>query len=227
MSIKIGLPVNSNLAKDCAPINDLLELRTSKSGALNSELITGVEFLPLRVRKIAEYIAGGILQLGILGDDTAVDFNLDMPINRSTYPQKKLFSLDKLPKSRFSLLTRQETPAEEISDFLSGGEGKLVTSYPRLSNKTLFPSQRYQSDRIEKSDGQNERLLRAMPERFIAATDIVRSGDTARAFDLNFQTLMESGPGLWRSVYLDRRDQQILDTAEQLRERLAPLIGPL
>ena len=243
--IRIGIPVNSRLAEDCVPIADLLEFGPERNGVLTSSALQEAQFYPLRVRTIGQYINNMIIQLGILGDDTAVDMNLDKPSAPSSsrsevvdfyppgepgrwiLPARKVLTFWGLPLTRFSLLTRREDSEEQIKAVLQGAcSGRIVTSYTSLTCKALFPkSDPWAGTVIEKSDGQNERLLRSMPDRFIAATDIVRSGATAAEFDLDDNMLMLSRTGLWRAIYWDERDKKVLDVAEQLRERLKPLLS--
>lgn len=252
--LKIGLPTNSRLAIDCQPVADLLELEENPSGMYKSRFVPEARFIPCRARTIAEYIQRKVFALGVLGDDVALDAGLDNPGTPNTdtetlnidnriilkpdllgaqengssviNPDMKIFPLRKLPSVALALLRRSETPDDEIQDFLSGRKpGRLVTSYPRVTQTVLFSGAIPAGLVIEKSGGQNERLLRAIPERFIAAVDIVRTGETAEKYGLvREKTLLQTQPGLWRALYWDSRDERVLRVATTLRERLESLI---
>lgn len=203
--IKIGIPVNSRLQEDCSPVADFLEFKKSLYGVIQSRFVPNALFYPLRVRTIAKYVRERTLDLGILGEDTAIDEDLE-------YSVLKCFSLNKLPATALCLLMRKEDAAQNRSF------NEILTSYPKATKKILDPK-----CPVITEEGQIEFQLRNFGDRFGAAVDIVRSGQTTKKFGLvAVTTLLQSRPGLWKVQY---PSQQINDTENSIRERLLPLIN--
>lgn len=82
--IIIGLPTNTRLAEDCRPIKEALELE-GKMGRFTSPYVPDAVFRTGRARDIVLRLRDNIFGLGIIGDDTALDMDLErgMQTNKS------------------------------------------------------------------------------------------------------------------------------------------------
>ena len=121
MNIVIGLPSNSNMAADCSPIREVLELERrpdAPPNVMRSRLIDGAEFCTLRVEDIADFIRRGVFSFGVIGDDTACEADLD---------------ISPLPGSTRSLL-------DEIQDITQ--RAKSCPRSSSLESYPLFPKNR-------------------------------------------------------------------------------------
>jgi len=202
----VGIPSNGRMEEDCAPFSDALALEGG-DGLYESPYIPGVAFRKMRATDIARFLREGIYCLGILGDDTAVEADLD---------GNRIASF-KVEPVTLSVIAREESPSPPA-------EGRIITSYPNATRK-LIGSEYKQLAIDGQIAGKVESVVRYgdVPNVW-GAVDVVRTGDTLKRFNLTrVDDLLTSRPGIWRSPKLDPRtknrvEDKIGKICEKIRE---------
>lgn len=237
--IKIGFPTNSRTGQDCLPLKEALEL-TGKENILRSPFLSDAVFRVLRVIDIARFIRMGIFQLGIIGDDIAIENSLEIPFAKEgqdglvmgprttsplvVYPENRVASFKGLDASTYlTLMIREEELSSYPSSEILRRAGVIATSYPTCAYKLLD-----WKGGMFICDGQTESIVRNQDvPGTVAGLDVVKRGETMRLFRLfPYSTLLESSPGLWKSPNIpDAKRTQVEDTIGVLLERLAPFFS--
>ncbi|OGJ43573.1 hypothetical protein A3I58_04025 [Candidatus Peregrinibacteria bacterium RIFCSPLOWO2_02_FULL_39_10] len=240
------------MAEDCAPIRDVLELEGSQ-GAFRSRFVPDAVFRSLRVADIARFLKRGIFQLGIIGDDTACEEDLEI----QGFSSKILAQLDRVrskteattelepyifcPVNRKAILNLGEPTCMTLfarpdvkgtlpfpNRLLSSG--RIATSYPNLAGKALRISNDMNPVSVETFDGKIESIVANGDDKnIVGGFDLVRTGNTLDEFGLvKYGSVAESRPGIWQtpSLITDQSMRSgVADVLAILRERLGYFIN--
>lgn len=250
--IVVGLPTNRRMSQDIRPMYDALELEGDKS-VLRSRFVEGVEFWERRASDIARSVKENVCQLGVLGDDMAIENGL-LPPSRSMYetmfsgnepsvyippfyylPQNKVAGLILGDDVWVTLFARMDLKKRYMFPDRLIPAGTIASSYPNLTRALLA---RFDYDgrlKVAPFEGSIEAVVanRDDPE-IVGGVDVVRTGDTMRRFDLiDMNRLMRSCVGLWRSPrYIRGLESPNMRVCEQrmnevicaIRERLGDIV---
>lgn len=234
--IIIGLPSNSRMRKDLEPYEQALEIK--RDGIrFTSPLIRGASFRGNPVADIARCLIAGVYQLGILGDDTAIENNLEkvedqlgLPVSLAKdlviRPADKVFDFP-VGETCMTLLVKPEMlkGITELYELLQSGY--IATSYPNLARKIF--SRKYKTfPLIYPLTGQVENFV-ANNDRgdIVGGYDIVRSGETAKKAGLvPYLPTLISRPGLWKTPQAANSDKEKLgDTIDLIIEIFRQRMG--
>lgn len=234
--IKIGLPINSRISEDCKAVSEILKLEGPRD-RLTSKLIPGAVFRPTRVNDIAAFLREGIFSLGIIGDDTAIENDLERPYQEldknmwdwsgisigertSISPKNKLLSLGG-GATKLVIFAKPEDLEGIKWPYELLAKGYMVTPYPRTAGKIL--SKLYmRAPMLIPNQGGTEAMVANRDGGAIMGYDVVRSGNTLRDYGLiPWKETVYSSPGIWQSPNI-RPDQrsQFLDVKNELLYRL-------
>lgn len=227
--IIIGLPTNSRMKKDLEPYEQVLEIK--REGArFTSPLFRNVSFRANPVADIATCLITGVYQLGILGDDTAIENNMEKEENELgrpvalakdliIRPADKVFDFP-VGETCMTLLVKPEMIKGITELYELFQRGYIATSYPNLARKTF--SRKYNTfPRVYPLTGQVENFV-ANNDRgdIVGGYDIVKSGETARKAGLiPYLPTLISRPGLWKTPQVANSDKEKLgDTIDLIIE---------
>lgn len=163
--IRIALPNKGSLSDEAG----LLVKQAGYSAKREAKALSvldrdnDIEFLFLRPRDIAVYVAGGIVDLGITGRDLLMDANVNA---------KELLPLS-FGKSRFTYAVPENSDITSI-DMLDGK--RIASSYPNIVKADM--EKRGCAAKVVKLDGAVEISIRLGVADAIA--DVVESGATMR-----------------------------------------------
>lgn len=235
--IKIGIPSNNRISQDCRPLFELLNLNGPEDKQ-TSPYIPGAIFRQMRVNDIAQFLRKGIFDMGILGDDTALENGLvdtKLPYdatqkdrgsiyigeNKRINAPKKAIDLN-LPATDLVLFGKPKDLDGVLFGYQMTGWAKIATPYPRTAERIL--SRLYgRYPRIIPNEGKTESIVANNDGGALLGYDVVRTGDTLKRFGLKpWRTTVKSYPGLWESAATnDERRARSESIRNALREIFA------
>lgn len=222
--IKIGLPTNRRIAVDCKDVSQILELE-GPWNRQTSKFLPGAVFRPTRVNDIGAFLREGFYSIGILGDDTAIENDLEKPYKefdkriwdpsgisigegKNISPENKLLTLA-VGATKLVVFAKPEDLEGIKFPYELLAKGNMITPYPRTANKIL--SKLYMRvPQLISNQGATEAMVANRDGGAIMGYDVVRSGNTLRQYGLiPWKETVTSQPGVWQSAKIrpDQRNQ--------------------
>ncbi len=247
--VTLALPTEKRLKTDICNASETLDIESINSAISRSKIIPELRIVEARCVDIVKMLRSGIVDLGIIGDDKAIESGGDK-YGFSSWPnsfgmRQMGLKLDKPAEMRY--LFRKEDCPMSPEDFYDGETLKsVVTPYPNCLSRAVYfekPGEVLPFDlrdknilrallpsRVLQVDGQTEAYLRSELYSDLAfGFDLVRSGRTAEKYGLipSEKAVFVAYPGLW-SANLGKRapfgdyislEPGVEDCVEKLRER--------
>lgn len=244
--VTLALSTEKRLRTDMGNALEAIDIEAMTSAISRSKIIPELRIVEARCPDIAKMLRARVIDLGIIGDDKAIEIGGDK-YGSSSWPNRfgdRQFGLKLDDPAQMRYLFRKEDYPMKAGDEKSSK--RVVTPYPNCFSRAVYfekPGEVLPFDfsgsnlfrallpgRVLQVDGQTEAYLRSELYRDLAfGFDLVRSGKTAEKYGLipSERAAFAAYPGLWAASsnktmsfgsYMNL-EPRVEDCVEKLRER--------